>query len=91
MKRIYKIIGLIILFIILFVIINFNLFPFNIITPMNQPINCTEWYKTNTGFCDDFSDPLINSLLNILLPIICVLAIIIYFFIPSKSESNEKI
>lgn len=86
MKKIYKIIGIIFCFVILWFI--YPIFSEYILRP--NPIDCIEWYKNNTGFCDDFSDPLLNIIL-LILPIIIFILLLIYTFIPSKNKSNEKI
>ena len=56
-------------------------------------IDCIEWYKTHTGFCDDFSDSLMFNifLLNIILLILPILFTIImwsYIIKPKKYERN---
>lgn len=57
----------------------------------NSVIDCVEWYKTHTGFCDDFSqefyfNSFLLSIILIILPILFTIIMWSYIIKPSKKE-----
>jgi len=89
MKRIYNIF---ILFFGLFIV--YLTFPYilSYLSTRNiNTINCIEWHKNNTGFCDDFSnfefDIFVFSIVLILIPIAFTI-MMMYFIHPFSNKSK---
>ena len=66
------------------------------ISEMSKPqIDCVEWYKVNTGFCDDFSemlvlDSFILSIVLLILPIVFSTVMWSYIIKPKPKEVNQN-